>query len=107
MVSSEGLTGSGVYDKNKNYPLFFKVNYGKNIPRILNKKDIEKTNLLICSSVMIEREFLNSINGFKNLPIPEYEDYELWLRCLEKTNCFHSNKPLIYYDSGHGSGQNH
>ena len=104
--STEGLTGSGVYNKNKNYPLFFKVNYDKNIPRILNKKAIEKTNLLICSSVMVEREFLNSINGFKNLKNGE-EDYNLWLRCLEKTNGIHIDKPLMYYDSGHGDGQNY
>ena len=88
MSSTEGLIGSGVYDKNKNYPWYFKVNYGKSIPRIFDKKAIKKTNLLICSSVMIEREFLNSINGFKNLPISEYEDYELWLRCLEKLIVF-------------------
>lgn len=107
MSSTEGLIGSGVYDKNKKYPLYFKVNYGKSIPRILDRKNIEQTNLLICSSVMIEREFLNSINGFKNLPISEYEDYELWLRCLKKTKCVYIDTPLMYYDSGHGSGQNH
>ena len=107
MTSTEGFIGSGIYDKNKKYPWYFKVNYGKNIPRIVNRKHIEKTNLVICSSVMIEREFLNSLNGFKNLPISEYEDYELWLRCLEKTNSFYIKKPLMYYDQGHGSGQNH
>ena len=55
---------------------------------------------------MINRDFLNSINGFKNLKNGE-EDYDLWLRCLEKTNCLYIKTPCMYYDVGHGDGQNY
>jgi hypothetical protein len=30
------------------------------------------------------------------------EDYDCWLRELDYTNCIFIDKPLIYYDMGHG-----
>jgi len=32
-------------------------------------------------------------------------DYEYWKRVIEHTNCVYIDEPLLYYDGGHGGGQ--
>ena len=34
-------------------------------------------------------------------------DYEYWMRALKHTNCVYVNDICIYYDIGHGEGQNY
>ena len=38
---------------------------------------------------------------------PPGEDYNCWLRLLEHTNCVYVKDPCVYYDGGHGDGQNY
>jgi hypothetical protein len=73
-------------------------------PKIWDKKLLTVRNLCICSSVIIEKEILDKI--MKCVKNGE-EDYDCWLRTLDYTNCIFINQPLIYYDLGHGDGQNY
>jgi len=113
---TEGFIGKGVYDKNKKYPLYNreyywdyiskKIGISVDYPNIIDKNLLLKHNIIICSSVMFNREFVNSLENFKNLKNGE-EDYNLWLRCLEKTKCIYIKTPCVYYDNSHGDGQNY
>jgi glycosyltransferase involved in cell wall biosynthesis len=116
LSASEGLWGNGIYNKYKIYPLYNrehfweyisnKVNIHDDYPDIINKDFLLKHNVIICSSVVINTNLLNNLQGFKNLPFAQ-EDYDLWLRCLQNTNCFYEKTPCVYYDSHHGDGQNY
>ncbi len=116
LSATEGLIGNGVFNSSIKYPLYNREkhwNYISNrlgiyqdYPDIIDKNLLLKHNIIICSSVMVNKDFLNSINGFKNLKNGE-EDYDLWLRCLEKTYCLYIKIPCVYYDEGHGDGQNY
>lgn len=35
------------------------------------------------------------------------EDYDCWLRVLENTNSVYVPEICVYYDAGHGYGQNY
>lgn len=114
--ATEGLIGNGVFKSSIKYPLYNrekhwnyisnKLGISRDYPDIIDKNLLLKHNIIICSSVMVNKDFLNSINGFKNLKNGE-EDYDLWLRCLEKTNCLYIKTPCMYYDECHGDGQNY
>jgi hypothetical protein len=56
-------------------------------------------------SVTVEKDFLNFISGFRQLPkMNGYApDYDCWLGLLRLTNCDYINEPLFYYDSLHGA----
>ena len=54
---------------------------------------------------MIHKSIVDKIGYFSNqLWAP---DYEYWKRVIEHTDCVYINEPLLYYDAGHGSGQNY
>jgi hypothetical protein len=61
---------------------------------------------MIASSVMIEKEILDKINNFNHLKNGD-EDYNCWLRSLDHTNNVFVREPCMYYDGGHGYGQNY
>ena len=119
MSCSEGLIGSGVFDKNSIYKKYnsehyyeiLKTKYNKThnlengFPEIWDKQSITLHNSVITSSVIIEKEVLNT-NKWK-LMKNGGEDHDLWLRVLDHTNCIYVEEPCIYYDSNHGDGQNY
>ena len=118
MSATDGLSGFGVYDSSKSYSKYLAEKHFdilKNIyknttyldngfPEIWNKDFIKVHNCIICSSVVIEKDILNTINNMNYVPD---EDYDCWLRALEYTDCVYIEDLCFYYDGGHGYGQNH
>ena len=121
MSSTDGLFGFGIYDNTKLYQKYneeahidiLKNNYkhtnflDNGFPEIWNKNFITIHNCIICSSVVIEKDILTTINNMKCISmsciIPE--DYDCWLRALEYTDSVYLKDALVYYDGGHGYGQ--
>jgi glycosyltransferase involved in cell wall biosynthesis len=122
MSSTDGLIGNGVFDINKKYHVYNNeyfyqtlVNIYKNknsnlldngIPDIFTLELIKIHNLIICSSVIIEKEILDKINNFKLVKNGQ-EDWDCWIRALDYTNCVYVKDICFYYDNLHGSGQNY
>jgi len=120
MSCTEALIGKGVFNQDKKY-LKYNAEYAfvyitnvykgtpffKNgtFPIIWNLEFLQKNNCCICSSVVIEKTVIEKTGMFKSLPTAD--DYEYWLRILEHTNCVYIPIPCVYYDSGHGDGQNY
>lgn len=119
---TDGYYGSGIYDKTKKYLIYNKEKYQNTIksifnrkgkgelmkdgfPLIWNKEFMNVHNCCIASSVMIERSLIDKVGYFSNqLWAP---DYEYWKRVIEHTDCIYIDEPLLYWDSGHGEGQNY
>jgi glycosyltransferase involved in cell wall biosynthesis len=122
MSCSESFCGYGMYNETINYQKMmtekdfelFKETYRiegddmlKNgYPKIFNKELIKVRNLCTASSVIIEKSILDIINNFKNMK-PPGEDYDCWLRALDHTDVVFLNEACMYYDLGHGDGQNY
>jgi hypothetical protein len=120
MSSTDGLIGHGIYDSTKKYKLYnaeYYYNTLQNIyknkgnkllnngfPKIWTLDFLKIHNCIICSSVLIEKKILDTINNFKNIK-PPGEDYDCWLRALQYTNSVYINNICFYYDLGHGYGQ--
>lgn len=118
---TEALIGNGIYNSTTNYSHYLSQ-YSKNwichlynkigidlqsgLPNIWDLKFMQTNNCVICSSVVIEKDTLTKINCFQDTK-PPGEDYACWLRALHHTNCVYLNEPLVYYDAGHGDGQNY
>lgn len=108
MSCTEGLYGIGSYMSNKNYPVYLNEKFynevmskykaygyiSKDFPKIWDKVFLSIHNCCITSSVMIDAKILEK-EKFK--PLNWAEDYELWLRVLEHTNCVFVEEPLVYY----------
>jgi len=118
--STEGFFGNGVYDINKNYPLynqehFFKIlkkkykktNYLKSgqFPEVWDYNFLNIHNCIIKSSVIVEKAIFDQIGGIRGLP--KNADYDCWLSLLNSTNLLYVDTPLFYYDGAHGSGKNY
>ena len=76
-----------------------------NLPSVWDLNFIQVNNCCICSSVIIEKSILEKVGFFKSMP--NADDYEYWLRVMEYTNCIYIHRQCIYYDIGHGYGQNY
>ena len=63
--------------------------------------DIKHTNLIICSSVLVERELLLT-NPFGLIPYENFEDYDLWKRLMVFSDVSYLEEPLVGYDMDHG-----
>ena len=121
---TDGYFGKGVYDekKVKEYKIYNKEKYFGVLKSIFNKKSkkhllengfpkiwtkefVKVHNCTIASSVMIDKEIINKIGYFDN----KYwaPDYDYWLRAIEHTDMIYLDLPLMYYDGGHGDGQNY
>jgi glycosyltransferase involved in cell wall biosynthesis len=123
MSSTDALFGYGVYDVSRSYKKCnaeYHFDTLKNIykskgsnllddgfPEVWTRDFISIHNCIICSSVLIEKEILDTINNMKCIPISSCEDYDCWLRALEHTNSVYVQDSCVYYDTGHGYGQNH
>ena len=65
-----------------------------------NLKSLLKKNLIINSSVLIDRVLLNEIQGVAcSYYVRGVEDYATWLRVASKTNWFYIGEPLVVYES--------
>jgi glycosyltransferase involved in cell wall biosynthesis len=108
MISTNAYTGKGLYDKHKTYNKYFNTE----IPTIFDLNYIKKHNSIILSSCLIHKDIIKKVGYLDELPLGGkhkglYEDYEYWKRCLKYTKCLYINKPLIYYDQGHGYGNDY
>ena len=73
-------------------------------PEIWNLDLIKVHNCFICSSVMVEKTMLDKIGLFNSDTMGE--DYHLWLKILEHTDCAFIEQPCVYYDLTHGKSRN-
>ena len=119
MSSTEGLHGRGVFDPRKTYgkynseihidilrSIFRKKNYDlQDFPEIWTKDFVKIHNCMICSSVILEREIIDKTGKF--IVAKTGEDYEYWLRALKFTSSVYVSDASVYYDAGHGAGQNY
>ena len=122
MCCTEGLIGNGIYNQSNYYKKYNTEHYYKDIQNIYKKKNsklldngypkiwnyefIKIHNSIICSSVIIKKEILNTINNFIKLN-PPGEDYDCWIRALKYTDCVYIDDICFYYDIGHGKGRNY
>ena len=124
MSATDGLIGSGVYNKNSTYEIYNKEHFYKRISKKYKKSFFSSYrsfkfpnefdfsflkihNSIITSSVIVERKLLELIGGFRPFATKnDYApDYDCWLGLLRLTNCDYIDEPLFYYDSLHGSGR--
>lgn len=121
MSSTEGLIGSGVFDKHVQYAKYNAAHYYNTLQNIYKRKgstlldngfptiwtlDFMKVhNCMICSSVVIEKDIIDKVGDF--IIAKTAEDYEYWLRVLLYTNSVYVTDTCFYYDAGHGAGQNY
>lgn len=116
---TEFLGGNGEYKEDANYILASEGNMNNTIqmykkyninfteyPEIWDLSFLKVCNSCACSSVLVEKHLLNFVGNFKNLQNGQ-EDYDLWLMLLRYTNCLYIKTPCLYYDNGHGDGQNY
>jgi glycosyltransferase involved in cell wall biosynthesis len=69
------------------------------VPNILKLKVLLKSNLIVTSSVLIDRNVIQEVGGFvKSYPALGAEDYATWLRVATKTNWAYLDKSLVLYD---------
>lgn len=119
---TDGFFGNGIYDKTKKYMIYNKEKYQniiKNIfrrkgkghlmedgfPFIWTKEFMGVHNCCIASSVIIHRKIMDKIGYFSNqLWAP---DYDYWTRAIQHSDLIYIDEPLLYWDSGHGDGQNY
>lgn len=113
---TDGYIGNGFFDKNIKYKIYNEEFY-KNIilkkielkeyPDIITKNILNKHNLIITSSVCFYKKIIDDIGIMKLIKnggeiingIKQWQDYDYWLRILEKHDCLYIKFPLIYYDN--------
>jgi len=119
---TNGYIGNGKYDISKKYNTFLESNHNTVLskfkqrncehmivpkyPTIFNRKIIEIHNLIVTSSVMVEREMFQNIGYFKEIRNGQ-EDYDAWKRILTKCKCYYISTPCFYYNNLHGDGKNY
>jgi glycosyltransferase involved in cell wall biosynthesis len=111
MVATEAWRGEGAFDPRKKYPRYL-AEWTKHdaLPERFTLADIARDNLVIHSSVLIERALVAEMGGYDELPLGGVErdsrlvveDWELWQRCLRVTDCAFVREPQVYYDGAHG-----
>ena len=119
--STDALIGKGRYSEHAQYKSFLNSFYYKKNKKLLyrnyfiskfkklkypqkfTKEFLTTLNPIITSSVLINRDLVLKLNGFRNLPYAA--DYDLWRAALQFTDCLFLNEPLIYYDNSHGYGR--
>lgn len=122
MSCTDAYFGNGMYDTSKKYIKYNAEKYFGTLKSIYNRKGegellkngfpevwdekfMKVHNCCIASSVVIERSIVEDVGYFSNqLWAP---DYDYWLRVIKHTPCAYINEPLLYYDGGHGGGQNY
>lgn len=71
------------------------INFNKNE---ITFEDLTKENCIVCSSMIINREWLMNISLFPEEPeLKAYEDFALWIRISHFGKIGFLNEPLVYY----------
>lgn len=120
MCCTEAYIGRGVFNPNKKYSNYISQKSFENVKSIFNKqgshlidngypaiwnKDLLKFhNVCITSSVIVDKNILTTNNCITNQKMG-HEDYNIWLKVLEHTDCAFVDVPCLYYDNNHGYGQ--
>lgn len=127
MICSDALIGNGPYVDNVNYKSYLNEHYFKkhretyfsnryvskfrkfSYPEVWTLSFLDSfqnlANPIITSSVIVEKELLDNVGWFRNLPFSA--DYDCWRGIMQFTNCRFIDKSLIYYDNNHGDGRNY
>lgn len=119
---TNGYIGNGKYQSEKHYDRFLEHNHGNVLkkfrqkdseylivpkyPDVFTRRIIDIHNLIVTSSVMVNRQMFFEIGMFRNLP-NGVEDYDAWKRILERYKCYYLSSPYFYYNNYHGDGQNY
>ena len=120
MSCTDGHIGNGRYNPSQTYKLYLQEFYYDYIKRIYEKAysnfvkngfpyifdlaSINIHNCIICSSVVVEKELLDSVDRMPLLRNGE-EDIGCWKRLLKHTGCYFVSDPCVYYDNAHGDGR--
>jgi glycosyltransferase involved in cell wall biosynthesis len=71
------------------------INFEKNE---ITFEDLTKENCIVCSSMLINRQWLMNISLFPEEPeLKAYEDFALWIRLSHFGKIGFLNEPLVYY----------
>ena len=118
MSATDGIIGKGVYNSKKKYPIYNAEHSYETLLNIFHSKgscaidngfpktwDLEFLsihNCVIASSAVVKKEILIKYDCLKYEPNGSGDDYRIWLRVLEHTNCVYDERICFYYDDGHG-----
>lgn len=118
MSATDGFYGRGVYNAKNNYHIYNAEYYRQTLldifhskgstaidggfPKIWDREFLTIHNCVIASSAMVKKEILLTYDCLKYEPNGSGDDYRIWLRVLEHTNCVYLEQICFYYDSGHG-----
>lgn len=127
MVCTDAYIGNGIFEENKEYQSYlweyyltkhkevyfrnkYLVNFKKfHYPNVWDLAFLNNfrnlANPIITSTVLTERQLLDKVGWFRNLPFAA--DFDCWKAIMQFTNCKFINKPLVYYDNNHGDGRNY
>jgi glycosyltransferase involved in cell wall biosynthesis len=119
---TNGYIGNGKYQSEKRYDKFLEHNHESVLkkfrqrnsehlivpkyPSVFTRKIIDVHNLIVTSSVMVNRQMFIEIGMFRHLPNGT-EDYDAWKRILDRYKCYYLSSPYFYYNNSHGDGQNY
>lgn len=105
------LVESNILDRNPNihmvYADYYQINkYGEIIDFYRLSRVNDEVKLLdrspLAAGAMFRRECYNAIGGYKE-ELRYQEDYDFWIRFIDKFNVHNVNLPLMYYRK-HGAG---
>ena len=126
--ATEGYFGNGAYNSTEDYELYNNEKFYKkikkkykgtnlfknNFPEIWDYEFIKIHNCIVLSSVIVEKNLMDILGGFRGIPISGFrniegpnEDWDCWLGLLRLTNLIYVDTPLFYYDGDHGSGRSY
>ena len=111
MCSTDAYHCTSLEKRVMNKDLFWDHHKGKfkledNFPVVWDHAFLKIHNVMITSSVMVSRNVLDQVKGFRCMPNQFAEDYDCWLSCLKFTKSVYVDEPLVYYDGDHGYGRN-
>ena len=76
-----------------------KKSFYERLPKNISTRKLLRNNLIINSSVLIERELLLSVAGVAtNYAVRGVEDYATWLRISKLEDWYVINENLLHYD---------
>ena len=121
MCATDGLLGKGIYNENNSYVVHNATEHyitirdifrskGSNalengFPTIWDKSFLSIHNCVVASSAIVKKSILENYNCLQFEPNGSGDDYRIWLRVLEHTNCVYIKDICFYYDNGHGNSE--
>ena len=123
---TDGYFGYGVYNESKKYSIYNSEHHLKKIkkkyrwtkyfkfssfPQVWDYDFLKHHNSVVLSSVLVERNLIEQLGGFRGLyRTPYFEhtsDHDCWLGLIQLSNLVYIDEPLFYYDANHGGGKNY